>query len=338
MYTPPATAGGFQTMASSQPSATQQGQSAPANVLPYLPYLAQLLSAQPGGRQAGGQQFGGQQFGGQQGQMQPQGFNFNDLVTVVNTAAQIADQVSKAGQSLGMLSAQPTGQQAGGQQGQMRPQGLFDDIAKTVSGVAPYLPYVLSTLSSSPTGQQADGQQFGGQQFGGQQGQMQPQGFDFNDLVKVVNTAAQVADQVSKVGQSLGMLSAQPTGQQAGGQQGQMQPQGLFGLPIPDPQQIINAANTAAQLGHGLGLFSSSPSGQQAGGQQLGGQQFGGQQFGGQQFGGQQGQMRPQGLFDDITGAVSDVTRTVSPFLPIALALLSASPSGQQAGGAGAPR
>ncbi|MEV4925091.1 hypothetical protein [Streptomyces roseoverticillatus] len=172
------------------------------------------------------------------------------------------------------------------------------------------LPYIAALASASPGGQQAGTQQ------------MRPQSFldDFTsavtDVGKAVGTVAQTAQALGPI---LSVLSAAPSGQQAGNQQ--MHPQWLFGL--PDPQEAVNAINTAAgvanqaaQWGHQLGMFSAGPSGQQAGGQQ----------------------MRPQSFLDDFTSAVTDVGKAVGTVAQTAQALgpilsvLSAAPSGQQAG------
>jgi hypothetical protein len=176
---------------------------------------------------------------------------------------------------------------------------------------------------------------------------------------QAAQTAQQVAQTVRTISDIVGMLNASPAGQQQQhgqygqpgqygqqgqygqpgqyGQQGQYGPQGQYGHQQARPQDIwgdIGSAMSQAApymqqilpIAAAI-LAGASPAGQHQG---MPGQ-YG--QYG--QNGHQQA--RPQGIWGDIGSAfnsaaptIEQAARTVGPLLPIALAMLSASPAGQQ--------
>ncbi|MEF9906888.1 hypothetical protein [Streptomyces sp. P9-A2] len=166
---------------------------------------------------------------------------------------------------------------------------------------------------------------------------------------QAAQTVQQVGQVIKTISEIAGMFNASPGGQQPGmaGQDGQQQtrPQDIWdaiGSAFGSAGQAVSSAapdvlrvakQVAPYLPIVLALASASPGGQQSG---MAGQD------------GQQ-QTRPQDIWDAIgsafgsagqavSSAAPDVLRVakqVAPYLPIVLALASASPGGQQSGMAG---
>jgi hypothetical protein len=164
---------------------------------------------------------------------------------------------------------------------------------------------------------------------------------------QAAQTVQQVGQVVKTISEIAGMFNASPGGQQPGmaGQYGQQQygqqqarPQNIWddlglGSPQQTTQTLKQVGDVVKTIAGIASMFNASPGGQQPG---MAGQY------------GQQ-QARPQNIWDDlgsafnsagqaVSSAAPDVLRVakqVAPYLPIALALASASPGGQQSGMAG---
>ncbi|MFF2128876.1 hypothetical protein ACFVW1_26505 [Streptomyces olivochromogenes] len=271
------------------------------------------------------------------------------------TVQQVGQVIKTISEIAGMFNASPAGQHGqqpgmGGQHGQQpgmggqqqaRPQDIWGDIGsafgaagqavssaapdvlRVAKQVAPYLPIVLALASASPAGQQPGMANQYGQQ------QARPQNFwDDLGLGSPEQAAHTVPEVIKTISAIASLFNASPAGQQPGmgGQHGQ-QP----GMGSQHGQQPGMGGQFGQQPGMG-GQFGQQPG--------MGGQH--GQQPG---MGGQQ-QARPQDIWGDIgsafgaagqavSSAAPDVLRVakqVAPYLPIVLALASASPAGQQPG------